>query len=215
MNDLVVASPDNEHRRRVHLFVEAYLANGGNGTQAAITAGYPESSAHVSASRLLSRAKVRAAIEARRAVVRNTVEAETGVTVARLVAELAAIALFDPKDLYDDQGVMLPVHLMPEPARRALVSFSSKVEVIDAEDERQVTSIVTAKPRFHDKLNAITLLGRHLGGFVEKTKVEHAGKVLHGIDIDPGTASDGDLVALVALMKRMQARPVAGGKKRK
>jgi phage terminase small subunit len=43
-------------------FVEAYLANNGNGTQAAIAAGYGQKSAHVTASRLIRLPKVRNAL---------------------------------------------------------------------------------------------------------------------------------------------------------
>lgn len=48
------------------LFVEAFMGRcKGNGTQAAIAAGYAKGSAHVTASRLLRDAKVRRAIEER------------------------------------------------------------------------------------------------------------------------------------------------------
>jgi hypothetical protein len=43
-------------------FCEAYVANGGNGTQAAITAGYGASSAHVRASKLLRLDKIQQAL---------------------------------------------------------------------------------------------------------------------------------------------------------
>ena len=43
-------------------FVKAYLLNGGNATQAAITAGYSEKTAEQQASRLLSNVKVLEAV---------------------------------------------------------------------------------------------------------------------------------------------------------
>lgn len=43
-------------------FCEAYVANGGNGTQAALSAGYGASSAHVRASKLLGKEKVQQAL---------------------------------------------------------------------------------------------------------------------------------------------------------
>lgn len=46
-------------------FVEAFMANGGNATRAAITAGYSKRTADRQASRLLRNAKVRGAIDAR------------------------------------------------------------------------------------------------------------------------------------------------------
>ena len=48
-------------------FVQAYCANGGNGTQAAIEAGYSKSGAEVRAHELVRNSKVRDAIETFRA----------------------------------------------------------------------------------------------------------------------------------------------------
>ena len=46
-------------------FVDAYLANGGNGTQAALAAGYAASCAHVKASKLLRLSHVQEAFRGR------------------------------------------------------------------------------------------------------------------------------------------------------
>lgn len=48
---------------RQQRFVDEYLANGGNATQAAIAAGYSEKSAEVTACKLLRNAKVAKAVE--------------------------------------------------------------------------------------------------------------------------------------------------------
>lgn len=45
------------------LFIQNYLANGGNGTQAAIAAGYSQRSAHVLASDLLKQDKIKKRLE--------------------------------------------------------------------------------------------------------------------------------------------------------
>jgi hypothetical protein len=47
---------------KMQRFVEAYLANDGNGTKAAITAKYGVKSAHVTASRLPSRSLLRVSL---------------------------------------------------------------------------------------------------------------------------------------------------------
>lgn len=52
---------------REERFVDAYLANGGNGTRAGITAGYTAKSAGVRACQLLKREKIRAALQSRMA----------------------------------------------------------------------------------------------------------------------------------------------------
>lgn len=40
--------------------------------------------------------------------------------------ELGYAALFDPRDLFNEQGRLLPLHLMPEHARRAVKSVKIK-----------------------------------------------------------------------------------------
>ena len=40
----------------------------------------------------------------------------------RVLLELARIALLDPGDLFDAAGNLLPIHAMPEDARRAIAS---------------------------------------------------------------------------------------------
>lgn len=67
-------------------FVAEYLIDG-NGTQAAIRAGYAEGSAKVTASRLLTKANIAAAVEAKRARIADRLE----ITAAGLVRDVAEI----------------------------------------------------------------------------------------------------------------------------
>jgi phage terminase small subunit len=53
---------------RQQAFIAHYLSNGGNGTQAAIAAGYARSSASVTASELLAKAKIKKRLTAEKAV---------------------------------------------------------------------------------------------------------------------------------------------------
>ena len=56
------AAVENERRRR---FIDAYMVNGGNATQAAISAGYSEKSAHNQGGRLIRNDEVLAGIRRR------------------------------------------------------------------------------------------------------------------------------------------------------
>lgn len=76
-------------------FVEAYIANGGNGTQAVIAAGYSPNGADVQAVRLLGNASVSAALEKRTAKVVNKLE----VTTERIIQERARLAFYNPMKL--------------------------------------------------------------------------------------------------------------------
>ena len=85
-------------RPDVKVFIAAYLIDG-IGRRAAIAAGYSPATAASQASRLLKSVKVRAEIAKVRAKVIAKVEAATGVTLVRIVRELAAIALTDTREL--------------------------------------------------------------------------------------------------------------------
>jgi hypothetical protein len=63
--------------------------------------------------------------------------------------QLTAIAHFDPGELYDEDGNLIPLHKLPERVRLAVQSF----EVGES----------GTKVRFWDKNKALETMGRHLG----------------------------------------------------
>jgi phage terminase small subunit len=157
-------------------FVEALLVDPDrNGTKAAVLAGYAERSAHVTASRLLKRAKVRAAIAEREQAVQLVVQEQTGITVARLVQEVAHSALLDPKDFYDERGALLPLHTMPEHARRAIGQLETEARYIEGPggDSEALIKVTTGKLRPNDKLRSIELIAKLLGFLRDKQEHEH------------------------------------------
>lgn len=107
---------------RKHLFVEAYLANGGNATEAAKTAGYSEATARQQGSRLLSDVDVATELRARAAGLAKKYELTTDMVVRSIVQELT----FDPARLYDAHGQLLPVDKLDEDTRMALVSLEAE-----------------------------------------------------------------------------------------
>lgn len=115
-----------EARKRRALFVEAMAENGGNATQAAITAGYSRKTAKQQGSRLLSDVNVAKAIEERRAEALADAQEETGVSIKRTLQELARIAYFDPASLFGTDGKLLAVRDMPEGTRAALAKIKIK-----------------------------------------------------------------------------------------
>lgn len=141
---------------RRKLFVEAYLANGRNGTQAAIAAGYSAKTAAVKASQLLTEVKIAQAIDARA----EKLQAAMELTTENVLRELARIALFDPATLYDAEGKLLPVHQMPADTRAAIASLE-----VDQTAAGEKTIINTSKIKLHDKNSALEKGMRHLGLF--------------------------------------------------
>jgi phage terminase small subunit len=157
------------------LFVEAYLANGCNGTQAAISAGYSARTAKQQASENLSKPDIQAAIQAAMA----PRVAKFGLTLDRLEEELACITFLDPRRAYDEEGHLLPVDKMPEDVARALAGFQVEAEYGLVEDPLQPGKTkalsrtgTTTKVRWHNKTQAIELGMRRRGGLIDRHELE-------------------------------------------
>lgn len=132
-------------RRR--LFVLAYLANGRNGTQAAIEAGYSPKTAYSAAERLLKHVEIRRELAA---VAQQSLEA-AGLTVERTLEELASVTYANPRRLFgpDNRGKRL------EELDKATAAALAHVE-LDAAG--RITSF-----RFWDKNAALEKAMKHLG----------------------------------------------------
>lgn len=89
-------------------------------------------------------------------------KAET--SLERLIREAAAVALFDPLDLFDGEGQLKPLQDIPELARRAIAGI--EVTSIRAGGEGEVGRVT--KVRLSPKVSALELLGKWLGANVER-----------------------------------------------
>lgn len=135
-----------------------------NATQAAIRAGYSPRTAAQQAARLLTKVKVQEEIQRRQAAIGERLE----VTADRVVLELARIAFFDIRKLYDDRGRLRDPKDLDDNTARAISSIEA-VELPTAEDQPPA---VLRKIRAWDKKGALELLGKHLGILTDKLKVE-------------------------------------------
>lgn len=86
-------------------FVNAYLANGGNATQAAITAGYSERSAHTQAHVLLKNPEVRARLRGAELAAAN----KAGATKERVLREQIRLAFSDMRQVGSWKGSVINV----------------------------------------------------------------------------------------------------------
>jgi Terminase small subunit len=140
---------------RQERFVLEYLKRG-NGTKAAIAAGYAHSSAAVHAHRLLKNERVLEKIRASKRRVLRRAE----ITDAKTLKAIAEVAYFDPGCLFDQNGDLLPLNEMPKDALRA-IDFLEVGESVRG--GRRVRTLKMVK--FADKLPALELLANYLGMF--------------------------------------------------
>lgn len=151
-------SPASSVVRR-KLFAERYLVNGRNGTEAAQHAGATGPNAATQAGRWLKHPDVIAIIAERTAAVIEQAVLNTD----RWAKEMASIGHFDPGELYDDDGHLIPLHLLPEHVRRAVASVKTEHRTVGRGEDREV--ITTQEVKLNDKNTALANIGRHLGAF--------------------------------------------------
>lgn len=143
---------------REHLFIEAYIANGGDGAKAARSAGYAASGAGRRAVDLLRRPNVVKALAARREKLARKYE----LTSESVIAELARIVHADPRRLFGADGKLLPMQDWPDDMAAVVASVETD-ELFDGQGAGRKFIGYTKKVRFWDKNSAIEKAMKHLG----------------------------------------------------
>lgn len=164
------------------MFCTEYLKDG-NGTQAAIRAGYAENSAKEQASRLLTKDNVRNYID----TFKQQLPVTAVVTRERVLAEYAKIAFFDVRKFYDDQGNLKAVVDLDDETAAGIAGLEIEQTATfedDPEDPynlveaprliRQVTA--TKKIKFTDKKSALDSICRMEGYNLPEAAIVH-GKI--------------------------------------
>lgn len=146
---------------RKKLFVEAYVTNGGNATQAAISAGLSAKTARQQGARLLSDVAIATEISKRAQEVANKYELTTEMAARSIVQEMT----FDPAKLYDEHGNLRPITDLDEDTRMALSSV--EFEEIGGGDKPLVR---VRKYKWANRYQAREQLMKHLGMFSEDNK---------------------------------------------
>lgn len=143
-------------------FVEEYLVDL-NATQAAIRAGYSPQTARDIGCENLTKPNIQNAI----ATAMAERSRRTGINQDRVIQEIAKLAFLNPIDVID----MDEATIKGEANRDDTACIASvKVKVIPGEDG----NITEREIKTYDKLKALELLGKHLGMFSDKLKVEGA-----------------------------------------
>lgn len=140
---------------RRKLFVEAYIANGGNATDAAKRAGYSEKTAYRTGADLLKEPQVQEAIASRAEKVAKKYELTTELAARSIVQELT----FDPAKLYRDDGSLKDITELDEDTRMALTSVDFE-HIGDKDSPATVRKI-----KWASRHQAREQLMKHLGMF--------------------------------------------------
>jgi phage terminase small subunit len=143
-------------------FVEEYACDL-NATQAAIRAGYSAKTAKEQATRLLTNVHVAAGIAEGRAARSE----RTGITADRVLQELARIAFFDVRKLFNPDGTMKPLDELDDDTA-AVIAGLGLAEIRDGEGS---PIGVLKKIKIADKLVALDKLARNLGLLLDKLKI--------------------------------------------
>lgn len=147
------------------LFAYAYFNNKGNGTQAAITAGYSEKTATATASRLLTYVNIQNIIKELGVELRE----RAIVSKEQIAAELAKIGFSDIRKLFDDNSQLLPVKEWPDEAAAALSGvYVDELWAMGVDGREQIGQ--TKKVKLWDKLKALAQL-TELYGYNAPVKV--------------------------------------------
>lgn len=154
---------------RKNLFIEAYCANGGNATQAAITAGYSAKTADQQGSRLLKDVKVSAEIAERAQSVARIV----GLTTERTLQEVARLAYSDVRKLFKADGTLKPIHELTDDEAAAVASVE-----IDDITIGQVKVGSTTKIKHWDKNSALEKAMKHHGLYEKDNEQQPAALLL-------------------------------------
>lgn len=149
-----------EQRRAI--FIDAYIANGENATDAAIRAGYSAKTAYSAGGRMLKSVEVKAAIDRRRAELSKKV----GLSVERTLREVARLAYSDIRKLYNEDGTLKLPHEWDDDAAAAVAGIEVD-ELFEGTGPAREWIGYTKKAKVFDKNAALDKAMKHHGLYEE------------------------------------------------
>lgn len=141
------------------LFVEAYLSNGGNATQAALEAGYSQGGASKQGYRMSKDPEIVSMLDIRRKSLLETMDrhrieraVDIELNTERLIREVARIAFSDARNIYHPDGKMKRLDELDDVTAAAVASY-------------EVSPDGTIKYKFWDKNSAQERAAKIIGAF--------------------------------------------------
>jgi len=120
-----------------------------------------ENSVYVEACRLHATPKISLRIEQ----LRKEAYERNKITLDELIHSLAGMVRFDPAEMYDDNGNLKSIHMMPKEARQMIAELTSYEEYQPDGSGGKTLIGFTKKAKTVDRLAAIEKLMKHLGGY--------------------------------------------------
>lgn len=147
-------------REQHRLFVDAWLLNR-NAAAAAITAGYAESTARQTASRLLTRDDIRAEIAYRQSLVTE----RASITALEVVEELANLARSDITDVvtWNGHGLVYEASRDLPPEVTAAIKEVREIRRIHRSKDGSEDETIDFRVVMHDKIAPLVQLARMMG----------------------------------------------------
>src|SRR5690606_18905942 len=133
-------------------FVREYLIDL-NATKAAERAGYSKRSAYTEGSRLLENAEIQAEVTRLRKAQLEKIE----ITAERVLQEIAKMAFFDPRKLFDAEGKPIPIQDLDDVTAASIAGLDVSTAKLD-----EVVTAAVLKYKLADKRANLELLGRNL-----------------------------------------------------
>jgi len=140
------------------LFCMEYVRNKFNGTAAALTAGYSQKNAKVSAVQILSSTDVIRYIEA----LKKDISTVIGISAVDIAKEYAKIGFSDIRKVFDENGNLIQVKDIPDEAAANIASIEVFEEFAGRGDNREFIGN-TKKVKFYDKVAALDKLAKMIG----------------------------------------------------
>jgi len=168
-------------------FINEYLVDF-NATQAAIRAGYSESTAQEQSSQLLARPDIRALIaEGQKAIAERTQSFQDDA-----VSELKIVGFSDLADFLSvkDGGIVeqKPFNELTKEQTKCIKKIKQTVRSSHSADGTILHQTAVIEIELHDKLKALELLGRHLGMFNDTLRLEGALPLTISFEVAPQVA---------------------------
>jgi phage terminase small subunit len=159
-------------------FCDEYLIdfNASRAYKAAYKSCKSDLTARTNASKLLTKTNIQKYISEKQ----KEIEEKTEITQKKIIQELAKIALFNIKDIYNENGTLKKVTELDDDTAKAISGVKilqkagpMKISLSKTNDEIPLEHIPeqTVEFKTNDKTRALELLGKHLGMFKENVNL--------------------------------------------